>query len=71
MKTPNSLTRAELAERWGRSQRLLRKWESEGAPMPRRAEFLGQRPVRYLLSEVERFEKEQGLGGRREKTRES
>lgn len=58
---PPSLTLEELAARWGVSKRKVQDMRSQGQPMPRQAAFLGRRPVRFLLTEVERFEHEQGM----------
>jgi len=54
--TPASLTLDELAERWGVSRRTLDHWRLTGRPMPQPCRWLGRKPVRFLLSDVEAFE---------------
>lgn len=58
--TPANITLKELAERWGMTMRTLQRHRQEGKPMPKQAEFLGSKPIRFLLAEVERFEKANG-----------
>ena len=58
---PPSITIDELADRWGMTRRTLQRYRQEGKPMPKQAAFLGSKPIRFLLAEVERFEKENGM----------
>jgi predicted site-specific integrase-resolvase len=50
------MTRAELAQRWGVTERTLARWKRLGRALPPEARHLGKRPVRYLISDVEAFE---------------
>lgn len=52
---PN-LTQEELAKRWGVSQQALQKRHRLNHPMPPIADYLGRRPIRYRLVDVEKFE---------------
>lgn len=54
--TPPSLTLDELAARWDISRRTLDHWRLQGRPMPQPCRWLGKRPVRFLLSDIEKFE---------------
>jgi len=51
----------DLAERYDISPRKLQRWRSEGGGPP----FirLGNNTVRYLLAEVERWERDRAQGG--------
>jgi len=53
---PPSLTLEELAERWNVTARTLRNWRRAGRPMPQPCRWLGIKPARYLLSDIEKFE---------------
>lgn len=56
MATPPSLTLDELAARWEVSRRTLDHWRHTGRPMPQPCAWLGRKPVRFLLSDIEAFE---------------
>lgn len=62
MRTPEipSITQAELAQRWGLTQRSIQNRHRFGKPMPPIAEYLGMKPIRYRLADVEAFETSQG-----------
>lgn len=53
---PPSLTLDELAARWNVTRRTLNNWRRTGRPMPQPCRWLGNKPVRYLLSDIEEFE---------------
>lgn len=53
---PASLTLNELAARWGVTRRTLDTWRAKGRPMPPHCRWLGRQPIRFLLSDVEKFE---------------
>lgn len=57
-KTPETLTLDDLAKRWEVSRRTLDHWRKTGRPMPQHCRWMGMRPVRFLLSDVEKFEQE-------------
>lgn len=53
---PPSITLDELAARWNVTRRTLSNWRREGRPMPQPCRWLGHKPVRFLVSDIEKFE---------------
>ena len=47
------LSRDQLAERWGKSTRTIKRWDEEGRI---KALALGPRTIRYRLSDILKFE---------------
>jgi hypothetical protein len=56
-----SITRKQLAARWGISLWLLEEKARRGDPLPKRTSMFGNREVRYMLTDVEEFERNQGV----------
>ena len=54
------LTAAELAERWGMSEKTLESWRSAGKG-PEFVKIVGA--VRYRLTDVEKYETEHTVSG--------
>jgi len=52
-KTERYITRKDLSERWNVSQKTLTRWEQAGKIT---AVFLGERSIRYRLSDIEAAE---------------